>query len=530
MNKVLVFVLLAIVSTGFTLPSPSFHQEINNKDDIDVIYTPWQLPEIYSQVYVSYLDERHIVPCKSNNQSHSSFGKIRKRNNPYRASYITPFNSPSTLKDAIIDYFSWKDPSYKLFGYYQDNSSFEVEVKGFYDMRSLEDTDYSFVGFGFDSTVNIQDKVFMDMDWWKGHFNGDTVSALNDPIVDSWYKAGDDGNDVKYIDNLKANLHYVNDFGALSLGRSSFLIGNNISGSIILDNSGDEYGYAGMDYKLGDFKYSVMQGWLVPDSLDASYADKRMVDKFIALHKLDWSYKSLNLFLGEEIVYGNRSFDPNYMIPLGFWRISEHLQADRDNVLIFGGGSLKYRNLTCYGNVIIDELTKSKLFSDWWGNKWAVQGGLSQMFDNPLLGDYSRITAEVTVVRPWLYTHKYYWNNMSHSQETLGYPLGTNLINYAVELNFPIAKIGSLDLNCNYTRQGDYANDYTWDYDYYIPQDEIEDYETKLLAGKINDTIHGSGVFTFELFNHHFLKTGVSVKSQDSEIETSIAMSYMTRF
>jgi hypothetical protein len=439
-------------------------------------------------------------------------------------------NSPKAFKDAVVSYFTWTEPSNGLLGYYQDKSSFEMHVKGFFDYRQLDDTDYSFVGWGMTSKVSIQDKIFMDMDWWKGHFNGDTVAALNDPIVDSWYKPNEGENDVKYLDNFKGNLYYVSDFGALSLGRDNFLVGNNISGSVILDNSCDDYGYIGIDYKLGDFSYTAMQGSLVPDSIDTLYNDRRMVDKYIAFHKLDWSYSNLNLFLGEEIIYGNRSFDPNYMIPLGFWRISEHLQWDRDNVLIFAGGSLKYHDFTCYGNMVLDELSKSKFFSNWWGNKWAIQGGVSQIFKNSFLKDYSRITAEVTVVRPWLYTHKFYWNYFSHAGNTIGYPLGSNLVNYSLEWNQPISKIGSLDINCSYTRQGDYANDYTWEYDLYIPNYLSDEIETKMLAGKITNTISGTGVFTFEFFNHHFLKTALTVKSTDDTTDTTVSLSYLTRF
>ena len=478
----------------------------------------WQLPEIYSKVNISYLKGNYEL-------------KFEEVTGEEKDGYKHVLRSKSDFIQSFCDYIALRNSTRSLFHYDTPNSYFDAKIAGYLDYRMVDEDGYFFGGWGMDIKANIKNSILLETNWWKGHYLGDTVLAKSDYLVDSWYKSNDGKNDVSNIDNITASLTHYTENSLLTIGRGRYLIGNNISGSIILNNSSDDYGYYSMRFNAGDFAYSIMQGSMVPVLVDTLYyPDKRMVDKYVALHQLEWRYKGLNLFLGEEIVYGNRSYDPNYMIPLGFWRISEHLQWDRDNVLIFAGGSLKLKNTTLYGNLILDELSKSKLFSNWWGNKWAVQGGISQQFVD-FIGTTPRITVEVTVVRPWLYTHKYYWNYFSHAEKTLGYELGTNLINYALELNLPLKEIGSLDINCAYTRQGSYANDYTWDYGELIPVADSDDFETKLLAGKIVDTVRLESVFSFELLEHHFLKLSlINEFNLDADTKTTSSISYMTKF
>ncbi len=481
----------------------------------DYIAPLWELPEIYTKVSLSYLKYNKEV-------------KFEVIENDMEAKYYHMFTSPTSLQQSICEYLTGREDYKSLLKYTTKKAYIDFNVAGYIDYRAVEKNAFYFTGYGMEIKANINNRFLLHTDWWKGHYSGATDAAVNDYIVDSWHKSDEGENNVTHIDNIKGSLSYLTDNAIFTIGRGNFLVGNNISGSIILDNNCDDYGYLSAKLTMGDFSYSVMQGTLIPDEYDGNYG-KTMVDKFVSLHKIDWNYQNIHLFLGEEIIYGHRSLDSNYLLPLGFWRINEHLLRDRDNVLIFAGGDIKLSKTTLYSNLILDELSKDKIFTNWWGNKWAFQAGLSQDF-HYLLKDDITLTGELTIVRPWLYTHKYYWNYSSHSNQTLGYPEGTNLVNYSLECNIPIERMGSLDLNYSLTRQGDYANSYLWNYEDNIPGDRDE-FETELLEGEITNTTELTAVYSIEWFAHHYFKLAASTKfDSNDKKENTFSISYMTKF
>ena len=54
--------------------------------------------------------------------------------------------------------------------------------------------------------------------------------------------------------------------------------------------------------------------------------------------------------------------------------------------------------------MLLDEVTWSKIFKPWWGNKFIFQSGLHFVpSSNPSIPD---IRIEYTLSRPWIYSHK----------------------------------------------------------------------------------------------------------------------------
>ncbi len=481
----------------------------------DYVIPLWELPDIYSKTSLSYLKYNKEVKFKLINKKQAK-------------TYNHAFTSKKAFDESLNEYLVGTTTDKRLLRYTTQDSYIDFKVAGFIDIRDVENDTYYFTGWGMDIKANINNKILLHTDWWKGHYSGATEIALNDYIVDSWHNHDIGEKNISNIDNLKGSLSYVTDHATVSVGRGGFVVGNNVSGSIILNNKSDDYAYLSAKYTMGDFSYSVMQGTINIDPSDAAY-ELEIVDKYISMHKIDWKFNHIKLFLGEEIVYGNRSFDSNYVLPIGFWRINEHLQYDRDNVLIFAGGSFKVNKSVLYSNIVLDELRKKEIFGNWWGNKWAIQAGLSHNLNIGMKNDMT-VTGELTIVRPWIYSHKYYWNYLSHSGETLGYPNGSNLINYCIEINLPINRVGSLDINYNLNRQGSLANDYTWNYADNVPGDR-EDYKTSLLQGHITNTSELTAVYSLEYLSHHFVKFAVNYKVDSDNIEeTTLSCSYMTRF
>jgi hypothetical protein len=330
------------------------------------------------------------------------------------------------------------------------------------------------------------------------------------------------------IDNVSGKIVYKKRYGSLIIGRGTHVIGNNIGGSVILNDACNEYGYFSGKLDFKKFSISLMHGTLIPDSTNVNelgepeYKDYN--DKYIAVKKLDWKPNSkFHFFAGEEVIYGGRSIDPSYLLPQTFLRATEHNLRDRDNVLIFGGMNLKpATKSTLYVNFILDELSKSKIFTDWWGNKYAVQLGNSYLINK---NKDTRITIEFTAVRPWLYTHKILHNKYSHDGIGLGFPDGSNLIQIAGEFNYSLQKSLSANIHSSYTKQGTLGNDFSINYE------TRPDDTANWLEGEKTEKIEIKTILKWQPLTHHRVLLGHSAtKIDDNNIEHQFSISYQASY
>lgn len=171
--------------------------------------------------------------------------------------------------------------------------------------------------------------------------------------------------------------------------------------------------------------------------------------KFLFMHRLStdiWK-KRLHLGINEVIVYGNttsetvndsnsvaapyrqydRSFEWVYFIPLIPFKFVEHYAGDRDNAaLSFDATLFLPSHFRWYLEFFLDDmLAPWKIFSNDWGNKWALSVGggyFGRMFGRDIA-----IEAEYSRVEPWVYTHFSGGSHRySHFNVPLGHPLGPN--------------------------------------------------------------------------------------------------------
>ena len=132
--------------------------------------------------------------------------------------------------------------------------------------------------------------------------------------------------------------------------------------------------------------------------------------------------------------------------------------------------------------MLLDEITWSKLFKPWWGNKFIFQSGLHFIpSSNPSIPD---IRIEYTISRPWIYSHKDSINTFSSANISLGYPFGPSSDLISISTNFfPSSKIfikGSFDYYRKGTGVGSSINQS------YIERDPVLDNDTPLLLKPIN--------------------------------------------
>ena len=498
----------------------------------------WNTVQIKSQNHFSLLEE-----------TFSDFDYLEPKIKPanYTRSKLAT-SSLSNFKSAVINFFSnEKVPSHFLQihthnnfvnnqllqnirnDYLPANSNlfFNLFTGADYFSNSTQKNKYSYVYYGTKLFANINNTLFIDSYWWTGHFEGDEVFFKTSPILDSWSQQSNE-NAQTSVDNVSGKIVYKKDFVLLTVGRGKYIIGNNIGGSIILNDACNDYGYFSGKLDFRKFSISLLHGTLIPDSTNVDnlgepiYKDYN--DKYIVVKKLDWRPTTqLHFFAGEEVIYGGRSIDPSYLLPQTFLRATEHNLRDRDNVLVFGGMNFEpFSKNIFYVNLVLDELSRSKIFTDWWGNKYAIQVGNSYQLNS---NNKSRFTIEFTAVRPWMYTHKILHNKYSHDGIGLGFPDGSNLIQLSGELNYKFFKRLAANIHSSYTKQGSLGKEFSINYE--SRPDDTADW----LEGEITEKIEVKTVIKWQPLTHHKILLGHSVsKIDENDIEHQLSISYQASY
>ncbi len=140
----------------------------------------------------------------------------------------------------------------------------------------------------------------------------------------------------------------------------------------------------------------------------------------------------VNIGLYEAVVFGGR-WDMSYLNPVMFLKGAEHFNGDHDNAVM--GMDFRvfvHRTHSIYGEFFIDDITTTKLGTDWYGNKLAYQIGT--FIITPFGFDDLDCRIEYTRVNPWVYTHRTPINRYDHYGDVLGYPAGPNSDEVFVEL------------------------------------------------------------------------------------------------
>ncbi len=499
----------------------------------------WNTTEVTSQNHFSFLEERFddnsYLQIKNENvlnftqidiaiSSSSNFKKALSNflSNEEIQSHFIELHAPVKSKREFLS--SLVHPIYIPL---RSSFYFNLLTGADYFSNITQENNYSFVYYGTKLFANIENTLYIDGYWWTGHFGGDEDFFKTSPIYDSWSQNSDD-NTLTSIDNVSGKIVYRKRYGSLSIGRGTHIIGNNIGGSVILNDACNDYGYFSGKLDFRKFSISLMHGTLIPDSTNVDYLGETIYkdydDKYIAVKKLDWRPNNkIHFFAGEEVIYGGRSIEPSYLLPQTFLRATEHNLRDRDNVLIFCGMNLKpFSHSTFYLNFILDELSKSKIFTDWWGNKYAIQLGNSYLIDRK---KDSRIIIEFTAVRPWLYTHKILHNKYSHDGIGLGFPDGSNLIQVAGEFNSSLLKNLTANIHGSFTKQGSLGNDFSINYE------TRPDDTASWLEGEKTEKIEIRTVLKWQPLTHHKVLLGHSVtRVDDNDIEHQLSISYQASY
>lgn len=403
---------------------------------------------------------------------------------------------------AVKSFLSQKDEN-NIWNYHSESFHLAANIYTGYEYNKPESDDYySFLYTGMKLRGHLHKNLVFYSNVWKGHYSNNIEYAKSNSVYhDSWSQDSDDETNT-FIDNMTGKLQFNSAYGNYAVGRGKYELGSNIGGSVILSDNCNDYGYISASIPFGQFQVKILHASILADTTKIENLvnpDNYVSDKYLVTHTLDWTpSQALHMFVGEHVVYGNRAIDPSYLLPVSIFRITEHNQDDRDNVLIFMGADWKKSNFTTYFNFVFDELSQSKITTDWWGNKYAFQTGSSFKLKN------SRIGAEFTAIRPWIYTHKYEQNIFSNNKRSLGFSEGANLLQYAVELNHSFRKNLHWNTNAAFIRQGSVGNDFSENYEN-RPSDQAA-----WLEGDISNRIKIRSTISWRPLSHHKLMLGIN--------------------
>ncbi|MDD2228280.1 MAG: hypothetical protein PHY48_02585 [Candidatus Cloacimonetes bacterium] len=492
-TKIIKIILLCIISSSLSalryIPGSAFNPEIRN----NLYYSLLNYPENPREADIS----------------------------TYGTGLYHPFASVPRFSDAFVDAFRIGKARHSLIAYQSPDSLFKAEfnIQAGYE-QSMGDQDYGFLYKGYLIKAALGKHLDLNTYWWNGLFTGDKASALHSELVDGEIM---DNTATIRLDNITADISYNTNNYSAAIGRGKFPIGNSISGSIIMNDSVNDYAYLLAEGRIGDFNVSFIHASLKADSVYAIYTSpyvnkKNYPDKFIAMHQLSYHPTvSFKLFIGECVVYGNRGIDVNYLIPNAFWRASEHNLGDRDNVLVFGGAKLQaFPSLLLYGQMALDEFSYNKLFTSWWGNKYAIQGGARYTLPSFIpCSAAPSVTLELTAVRPFTYTHYMNHTMYSHDGRSLGYPKGSNIVDVSCGILLPLPHSKILQTKVSYSKQGSYGSDWRQNYN-----DVFAGHSTtgtaKWFEGTVTKRSSIDNTLLIDMFAHHRLLLGYSAEYQEN--------------
>jgi hypothetical protein len=244
-----------------------------------------------------------------------------------------------------------------------------------------------------------------------------------------------------------------------TFGKDRLRWGPGWRGNVILSDTGPSFDMIKLKARYKRFTLTSVTGFLRTDLADSSRSydgGRKLVPrkKRLAAHRIEISVsEKVDIGFSEMVVYGDRSWEPGYANPIMFYWSAQHHLGDQDNVLMAADVEVRpIRNLKLYGVWLLDELMKSKLGTDWFGNKFVFSGGVLWLDPFGLPDTDARL--EYVRIEPWVYTHKWRINSYQHYGWALGHWLGPNADDLFVRIGHQFARNLGASVFFEQERQG----------------------------------------------------------------------------
>jgi len=234
-------------------------------------------------------------------------------------------------------------------------------------------------------------------------------------------------------DETVTGVVFTRNWLTLQVGKDRNSWGPGYPGQLMISDHPTSYDQIKMEVAASHLRFTML--WAVLQHYNSDFFIGNHQEKYLAAHRIEFSpWPFLDFGLHEMILYGGRSFEPSYLNPLNFFRSAEHYLGDRDNAAMGLDLQLKLLPKTkLYVELLLDDITSSKIGTGFYGNKYAVLVGGHHV---DLFGlDGFDLRGEYTRIRPYTYTHDGV-TNFQHYSTNLGHRLGPNSEDLFIQLEY----------------------------------------------------------------------------------------------
>jgi hypothetical protein len=220
--------------------------------------------------------------------------------------------------------------------------------------------------------------------------------------------------------------------------------------------------------------------------------------------------------------YANGGYDAQYLNPIIFYKPVENGLNSPDKTIL--GMDIKWnflRHFQLYGQAVISEFKMTEMLSNkgWFGNKWAVQGGIKYI-DVAGVKNLD-LQLETNIARPYMYTSFNSQNAYVNFNQNMAHPLGANFYEYIGVIRFqPVNRLfikatGIYAIYGNDTAGSNFGKDIRQGYEYIASNNSYGHYITQ---GIRTTLLSADLVLSYMLRHNLFFDLQCIYRRTDSEM------------
>jgi hypothetical protein len=378
-----------------------------------------------------------------------------------------------SLGDALGQIFS--DREKYLYAYADSALSFFVNGLLSFDARrisgdALGKTHSEYVQFGGRIRGTVGRGLGYYLQGRNAQFWGSRDLLRRDKVVGQTHTIRDQSS--QNFDVSEGYVRYDGGIFSAQVGTERILWGVGHDQRMVVSDNIRQFPFIRMDAGFKSLRYTFVHGWLLgrsgsvaftlPADTSTTYVEPTIADKYIAAHRIEFSFPGLfDIGAQEVVIYSNRSVDLAYLTPLIVLESAQRARGERDNNLwSFDVQTHFLRGLELSGTLLMDDIHFAEFFSNKWYNRNAYQVGLA--LSDPLFLPNVDLAAQWTRVEPFVFAHdRSRDNNYSSLGRIIGPSIGPNAESWFFRAQaFPLRNL-QVSVGVTLVREGENVFDTT---------------------------------------------------------------------